>query len=108
MGGTIVPAVDDVQTFYLDPWHRMQFGWVQPHIRDMRVGGSVKLSVPQMVENVGTEPPSPLILFDPARGAREYFILEYRNSAAGPKNHYDASVASNGLTIWHVQHGAGR
>ena len=98
---------DGTETFYLDPWHRMQFGWVEPTIRDMRVDGSIELRVPQLVENVPTLPPPPLILYDSEKGTKEFFILEYRNGAAGPnKTNYDMDVPSYGLSIWHVAHGA--
>jgi hypothetical protein len=49
------------------------------------------------------KPDAPVILYDPARGATEYFMLEYRANANMRGLHYDENVADNGLVIWHVK-----
>ena len=84
--------------FYLDPWHRMQLGWCEPRIRSLTAGGIETINAAQVLD-----PNAPIILYDPAVGTSEFFMLEYRThlSPGGPG--YDANVASDGLAVWHVQ-----
>lgn len=99
---------DIKETYYLDAWHRMQFGWVDPVIHDIKktVGGeSMALTQQQLVEGPLGKAPSPLLLFDSDRGTKEFFLLEHRRSDPKEKFHFDKDVASNGVAIWHVQHG---
>jgi hypothetical protein len=76
----------------------MQYGWCEPRIRSLAGGGVTNLPAAQMLDAT-----APLILYHPARGTQEFFLLEYRtaNSPVGPR--YDTNVAGNGLVIWHVQ-----
>ena len=92
--------------YYLDPWNRMELGWCQPRIYSLTAGGKATISAAQ-----AGDPTSPIILYDPAQGPGEFFILEYRtsiNSVYGPGYDQDAGndesdPASYGLVIWHVQ-----
>lgn len=96
--------------YYLDPWNRMELGWCQPRINSLTAGGIATISAAQ-----AGDPTAPIILYDPARGVGEFFILEYRtstNSIYG--SGYDQDVGndhlgdpiSSGLVIWHVQQDA--
>ena len=92
--------------YYLDAWNRMELGWCQPRIYSLTAGGIATISAAQ-----AGDPTSPIILYDPAQGPGEFFILEYRtstNSVYGPG--YDRDVGNDqgdpvtyGLVIWHVQ-----
>jgi len=92
--------------YYLDPWNRMELGWCQPRIYSLTAGGIATISAAQ-----AGDPTSPIILYDPAQGTREFFILEYRtstNSLYGPGYDKDAGndggdPVTYGLVIWHVQ-----
>ena len=92
--------------YYLDPWNRMELGWCQPRIYSLTAGGITTITAAQ-----AGDPGSPIILYDPAQGPGEFFILEYRtstNSVYGPGYDRDAGndesdPVSYGLAIWHVQ-----
>ena len=96
--------------YYLDPWDRLELGWCRPRIYSLTAGGIATISAAQ-----AGDPTSPIILYDPARGPGEFYILEYRtstNSVYGPG--YDlgagndlSNPVSYGLVIWHVQLNAG-
>jgi M6 family metalloprotease-like protein len=98
MDCTITLLPDDPTTYHLDPWHKLQYGWCEPRIRSLAGGGVETLPAAQMLDAS-----APLILYQPARGIQEFFLLEYRttNSPNGPG--YDANTAGSGLVIWHVQ-----
>jgi M6 family metalloprotease-like protein len=98
MGATIYNADDDMRTYHLDAWHKMQLGWSEPRIYSMGSSGSVVLPAANRVK-----PDAPVILFDPARGTKEYFMLEYRAAANVRGLHYDENVADSGLVIWLVK-----
>ena len=83
--------------YYLDPWHRMQLGWCEPRIQSLTAGGIITIPAAQV-----TDPSSPVILYDPAVGPSEFFLLEYRTHASPSGAGYDANVADDGLAIWHV------
>jgi len=93
--------------YYLDPWNRLELGWCQPRIYSLTAGGIATISAAQ-----AGDPTSPIILYDPAQGPGEFFILEYRtstNSVYGPGYDRDAGndkfgdPVTYGLVIWHVQ-----
>jgi M6 family metalloprotease-like protein len=92
---------DGLQTFHLDPWHKLKLGWCEPRILSLRNQSQEALTASQLMQ-----PGGQVVLYDPLRGANEYFILEYRaaNSPNGPG--YDRNVAGSGLVIWHVKQGA--
>jgi M6 family metalloprotease-like protein len=91
---------DGRQTFHLDPWHKLKLGWCEPRLRSLGSNGVETLWAAQMMR-----PDAQVVIYDPARGASEYFILEYRtpNSPNGPG--YDRDVAGGGLVIWQVKQG---
>ncbi|MBD3239052.1 MAG: T9SS type A sorting domain-containing protein [Chitinivibrionales bacterium] len=88
------PMADATTSVHLDPWHRIQLGWVRPDIRAMPLPAECRTldALP------GFGPRRPLILYDPSRGTNEYFILELRNPSR-----YDRDVAGMGVVVWYVQ-----
>jgi hypothetical protein len=88
---------DDPETYHLDPWHKLQYGWSEPRIRTLDSFGPIELPA----ANMG-DPEAPVIIYDPKHGTNEYFILEYRSSLNPAGSMYDKNVNSNGLAIWHV------
>jgi len=91
---------DGQQTFHLDPWHKLKLGWCEPRIRSLGSNGVETLWAAQM-----RRPDAQVVLYDPARGASEYFILEYRTSSSSSGPGYDREVAGSGLVIWQVKQG---
>jgi hypothetical protein len=89
----------DFVSNYLDPWHRMRLGWAEPRIAQLPAGGMAVLPAAQM-----TNTDSPLLLFDPAKGTGEFFMLEYRSDLVnGSPSVYDMNLCSNGMAIWFIQ-----
>jgi M6 family metalloprotease-like protein len=94
MAGTIGGTNNEASTWHMDPWHKMQLGWIQPRIINLITGGVFTLRAAYASDLNG-----PIILYDPTHGIREFFILEYRAQAG-----YDREVATAGLAIWHIKH----
>jgi M6 family metalloprotease-like protein len=107
MGATMFPNNDDRRTFHLDPWHKMMLGWLEPRIYSLDSDGSATISASQLPN--GT---TPVILYSPARGTREFYILEFRSATLPSGAGYDANVngvgvsagaTGTGLVIWHIK-----
>jgi M6 family metalloprotease-like protein len=101
MSCTISLTPELMDTYHLDPWHKMQFGWVEPRIRSLWAGGIESLPAAQYEADDG-----PVILYDPQRGASEFFLLEYRTPTSPLGPGYDQDAADYGLAIWHIQQNA--
>lgn len=103
MSGTFESSADGRRTFHLDPWHKMRLGWLRPRIFALGSGGVATVTTAQRQSAL-----TPVILYDPARGTSEYFIVEFRNR--NPSNgggSYDANIPkANGLAVWHVVPGS--
>ena len=91
--------------YYLDPWQRMAVGWCSPRIVSMATGGVVTIPAAQ-----AGDPTAPVILYDPAHGTSEFWVLEYRTQTSPYGPGYDANVAYGaptnnncGLAVWHIQ-----
>jgi len=93
--------------YYLDPWQRMAVGWCSPRMVSMATGGVVTIPAAQ-----AGDPTAPVILYDPAHGTSEFWILEYRTQTSPYGSGYDANAgyyaeaATNGyggLAVWHIQ-----
>ncbi len=100
MGSTIFGQDDDRRTVHFDPWHKMRFGWVRPRIFALEAGGVAGVTASQF-----SPANTPVILYDPARGTSEYFIVEFRNSAPAGGGGHDTDLRytpSSGLVVWHV------
>lgn len=98
MGSTIYKMADVMRTYHLDPWHKIQLGWVEPKIHSLDSPGSDIIGAAELVE--GDEP---VILYSPTRGPNEYYLLEYRTNNRPEGAGYDASVPGSGLVVWHIK-----
>jgi M6 family metalloprotease-like protein len=98
-------------TYGLDPWHKMQLGWVRPRIREIHDPGAAESLVsPRLSTASGITDESPILFYDATRGTSEYFLAEYRMPNAAT---YDADVNGyyhNGLgvAVWFVKQDANR
>ena len=86
---------NDQVPVHLDMWHKLQLGWAEPRI--------FRMSDPSNTA-VREGPTGAIVLWDNARGANEYFIIERRRPNA-PAQRYDIGVAGDGILIWRVQKG---
>ncbi len=104
MSCTITTGVFDERTSYLiDPWHAMVLGWVTPRVRSTLSPGSVeRLDAPQLASDSGLTDESPLLFWDPRRGAGEYIMVEYRAPTAAGGTSYDRNAPGTGVYIWQV------
>ena len=93
MSCTAFGIPDMRETYHLDPWFKIQLGWVQPLISPIGPSGQCEL-----LSNPTTSDYRPLILYDPRRSTREYFLLENRIPVG-----YDTDVADWGMAVWYVQ-----
>lgn len=74
---------------HLDPFHKLRLGWLQPTI--------VMSDGVQNLTDVETTRRA-LILYNPTRTEKEYFIVENR----WPGNSYDQLLPHAGLAVWHI------
>lgn len=106
MGATGVPQNDDRQLFHFDPWHKMALGWHRPAILSIR---DPHMNLP-LHAKASDSPYNSYILYDPAKGNREFFMVEFRTpnstTASGvTRTIYDTHVPGTGLVLWHVNLG---
>jgi M6 family metalloprotease-like protein len=99
MSGGAGGGVDSERIFGLDPWHKMLFGWTEPRLVAVGDTGTAQLAAYHLGPSVEPLRSRPLLIFDPRKGASEFFILEYRTPY---RLGYDRNVASSGLIIWHI------
>jgi M6 family metalloprotease-like protein len=84
---------DQAAGAHLDPWARIKLGWLRPTL--VAEDGWYGLSD---VESF----PEALILHDPGRGAKDYFIVENRWPGAS----HESFQAMRGLAVWRIaEHG---
>jgi hypothetical protein len=101
MGSSL--GLDDTQTFHLDPWHKMLLGWVEPRIFSIDTPGSTTINAAQYAHGQ-----SPVILYSPAKGYLEFYMLEFRTNVGASGGKYDANVGADGasragLMLWHIK-----
>ena len=105
---TIFGSDDDRRTYHLDPWHKMRLGWLRPRIFSLGPGGVATVAASQIISGE-----TPVLLYDPAKGLNEYFIVEFRNNRISAGVDHDANVtdssspapftnAAAGMAVWHV------
>ncbi len=99
--GPMIDGADGRGAVHLDPWHKLQLGWAEPRIRALSSSGGETLQAANLA------PDAAVILYDPARGPGEFFIVEYRSPRQQGFN-YDGSVCGEGVAIWHVLHDGNR
>jgi M6 family metalloprotease-like protein len=91
---------------YLDPWHRMTLGWIEPAIFDLQSGpGDAVIDAAQIAARADAN--RPVILYDSNRGTHEYYMLEYRTpfyssgtaicSATNPAHRFNTWTNANGM-----------
>jgi hypothetical protein len=85
-------------TVHLDAWHKMMVGWTEPRVFVIGKPGAAKLAA-QYVAATEADLKRPVLLFDPERGPREFFLLEYR--AHSPLG-FDQGMANSGIVVWQV------
>jgi M6 family metalloprotease-like protein len=94
-------AGDDDRTFHLDPWTKIQLGWIKPRVYSIT---NARTSLALRPAH-GVSPPEPVLLYDPSSGrlgTREYYLLEHRTRVPST---YDANLADvrGGVAAWYVQ-----
>lgn len=92
MGGYPFWSNDQVPV-HLDMWHKLQFGWAEPRV--FRFSDPSSTAVREAADGA-------IVLWDEARGASEYFLVERRRPNA-PGQRYDSGVPGDGVLIWRVQ-----
>ncbi|MBC8487236.1 MAG: hypothetical protein H8D45_14500 [Bacteroidetes bacterium] len=75
--------------YHLDPWAKIKLGWIKP--------GVITTDASYSLASVETNP-EVYILYNPQKGAKEYFIVENR----WPGNSYEENLPDKGLAIWHI------
>jgi hypothetical protein len=89
----------DYATQQLDPYHRMQLGWLKPVMHSL--AGDSAAQVFALSSSDARPSFAGVILFDPAR-PREYFVLQARDSVH-PADRVAARIApGRGVMVWHV------
>lgn len=108
MSCTIFGREDDRASFHLDPWHKIQLGWVEPRIystRDLWTRGQC-LTL-EMLAREGSyssrDDRRPILLYDPARydtttRTGEFYLLEARQPVS-----FDGGLPDTGMAVWYVQ-----
>ncbi len=108
---TIFNVDNDRRTYHLDPWHKMRLGWLRPRIFTLGEGGLTTVAASQIISAN-----TPVLLYDPARGASDYFLIEFRNNRLPNGTDHDANLtdastatpftdAASGMAVWHVNAG---
>lgn len=111
--GGIVDLVRDAA--HLDPWHKMNFGWVKPRIIDVAAPFSCS-ALRSPISGQWTSPDhEPILLYDSRRGTNEYFLLEHRDPTptralrGRGRRSYDMDMnfapgnLARGLAVWQVR-----
>jgi|GEM_PF-2839989 len=88
-------AGDRYTSVNFDPWHRMAFGWATPRFATTAGG---EFTVSRTADGLN----QPLILYDPARGLSEYYVVEYRDAfPGGIDSGYGGGLAA--IVWWYVR-----
>jgi M6 family metalloprotease-like protein len=82
------PPPDDTMVFEYNVWQKNHLGWITPTVVDKDGYYDVRRA-----DTTGDA----FILYDPARGTNDYFIVENREPTGGT---YDQSATDSGLVIW--------
>jgi M6 family metalloprotease-like protein len=86
---------------HLDPWNKIQLGWVEPKIYDfVQSGTCVSMNAAYFADRGAGDRHRPVLLYDARRTSGDYFILEHR-----ARGDFDLGVGSPGLAIWQVKNG---
>jgi M6 family metalloprotease-like protein len=99
---------DAMDSWHLDPWHKMVLGWLEPRVYSLRDPGTFAKLAPPTSPDYFSGDRSPVLLYDPLSGFERFFLLEHRLQFG-----YDAVVGSadgswNGIALWRIEVDAGR
>ncbi|OFZ52068.1 MAG: hypothetical protein A2381_06055 [Bdellovibrionales bacterium RIFOXYB1_FULL_37_110] len=99
MDATVIANnLDNMDSYHLDPWHKMAFGWITPKVYDLNTARSLRLFAPANWKKYDS-----VILYDANHGEHEFFMVEYRTKLLYQNQaSLDEAVASNGLVIWRI------
>jgi M6 family metalloprotease-like protein len=90
---------NDQGTVHFDAWHKCALGWCEPTRRRLtRPGDEVLLEISR------ASPAAAMLLWHPARGTSEYFLIERRKRTGSRR--YDSGFPGDGALIWRVNPGA--
>jgi M6 family metalloprotease-like protein len=92
-------GIDEERIIDLDAWHKMLVGWIEPRLVPIGTAGKAQLAAQHLPLSSEPERKRPLLIYDPAKGGAEYFLLEYRTPY---RLGYDRNVVTSGLVIWHI------
>lgn len=98
--GTSSGNPDSLQTFHMDPFHKLQFGWYNANESAIQFLGSGGVTTLHAASTGNADPP--LILYDPSRGTSEFFMVEYRTRSWPGGTTYERELPGDGVVIWHV------
>jgi M6 family metalloprotease-like protein len=84
---------NDQYSVHLDMWHKFALGWAEPRRFRLSEAGSAE---------IWEGPDGAILLWDDARGATEYFLVERRRPDA-PGQRFDSGFVGDGAVIWRVQ-----
>lgn len=96
--------------YHLDPWHKIQLGWIRPRIFGAGPNGScVTLDAGHWGGAIDNDERRPVLIPDPD-DRRSFTLLEHRAgadawTAAWP---YDSGAGDGGLIVWQVSTSGGR
>lgn len=95
---------DDQRSVHLDGFHKHVLGWTDARVFSLAAPQEVAVPVTH-----AARPDAPVLLWDPARGTGNYFLLEFRTPNSPQGLAYDEAVAGSnpgvvqeGLAIWRV------
>jgi len=94
---------------WLDPWHRMQLGWVEPRFVEIDPSTSLyecfDLHAPQYRGRAIRDEQRPLLLYNPVRDPDEYLMVEFRTPYFEEPgyNSYEHAVPDQGVVIWSIR-----
>ncbi len=96
----VSPTVFDTDSVDLSPWNKSRLGWVMPTVQYSTLKGScssvIASSYQYAKENV-------VLLYDPARSDKEYFMFEHRNNVQQAGFHpYDQDFINKGIVPYYI------
>jgi M6 family metalloprotease-like protein len=89
-------ASDHTAATHLDPFHKLKSGLVAPDAIDIPAWTTRTLSLDAVERSREI-----LLLYDPAKADREYFIVENRFGGSGATATYDQPIGDS-VAVWHV------
>ena len=82
---------------HLDPFHKLKSGWLPPAVIELSAWAGGEVWLDHVEAGLDT-----VILYDPARGDDEYFVVENRWGGTPDAPNYDAPLPEDGIVVWHI------